>query len=54
MSTSCSLEPVNVALFGKEGFVDGLTDLEMGAYCIIQLEFKSNNKRDTEEGSQLR
>ena len=53
MSTSCSLEPVNVALFGKEGFVDGLTDLEMGAYCIIQLELKSNNKRDTEEGSQL-
>lgn len=28
MSTSCSLEPVNVALFGKEVFADGLKDLE--------------------------
>ena len=49
MSTSCSLEPVNVALFGKEVFVDGLIDLEMRAYWIIQLELKSNDKRHTEE-----
>ena len=54
MSTSCSLEPVNVALFGKEVFVDGLIDLEMRAYWIIQLELKSNDKRHTEERSQVK
>ena len=54
MSTSCSLEPVTVALFGKEVFVDGLIDLKMRAYWIIQPELKSNDRRHTEEKSQVK
>lgn len=54
MSTSCSLEPVTVALFGKELFVDGLIDLQMRAYWIIQPELQSNDRRHTEERSQVK